>query len=76
MKLSTKQMKRSLHSTFLNNCVEEEIIPFGLKLKLKIYIGDGSEGFQNSIDNLLDKVSLNILRETCRRTTDKINRHR
>jgi hypothetical protein len=29
-------------------------------LKLQIYIGDGNEGFQNSIDNLLDKVSLNI----------------
>jgi hypothetical protein len=60
IKLSEKQMKRSLHCTFLNNCVEEGIIPSGLKLKLKIYIGNDSVNFQNSIDNLLDQVSLNI----------------
>jgi len=53
-------MKRSLHCTFLNNCVEEGIVPSGLKLKLKIYIGNENEDFQNSIDSLLDKVSLNI----------------
>jgi len=60
IKLAEKQMKRSLHCTFLNNCVEEGIVPSGLKLKLKIYIGNENEDFQNSIDSLLDKVSLNI----------------
>ena len=60
LKLSEKQMRRSIHSSFLNNCVEEGIIPSGLKLKLKIYIGSGGEEFQKSVDNLLDKVSLSI----------------
>lgn len=60
VKLANKQMRRSLHCAFLNSCVEEGIIPSGLKLKLKIYIGKEGVVFQDSIDNLLDKVSLNI----------------
>ncbi|KAK3611882.1 hypothetical protein CHS0354_021317 [Potamilus streckersoni] len=60
LKLSEKQMKSSLHSSFLNKCVEEGIVPPGLRLKLKLYIGSESEEFQKSINNLLHEVSLNI----------------
>lgn len=61
-KLAEKQMKNGLHVRFLENCLEDDLVPSGLRLKLKIHIGNDetSKKFQESIDSLLKKVSLEI----------------
>ncbi|KAL3872889.1 hypothetical protein ACJMK2_036070 [Sinanodonta woodiana] len=61
-KLAEKQMKNGLHVRFLENCLEDDLVPSGLRLKLKIHIGNDetSKKFQESIDSLLKRVSLEI----------------
>ncbi|KAL3866854.1 hypothetical protein ACJMK2_044113 [Sinanodonta woodiana] len=61
-KLAEKQMKNGLHVRFLENCLEDDLVLSGLRLKLKIHIGNDetSKKFQESIDSLLKKVSLEI----------------
>lgn len=71
-KLAEKQMKNGLHARFLENCLEDNIVPKGLRLSLKVHIGNDVESrkFQESIDSLLEKVSL----EVCERLKEEHQR--
>ena len=76
-RLAEKQMRNGLHVRFLENCLEDNLVPSGLQLKLKIHIGNDAEAkkFQESIDSLLGKVSLEIcdrLKEEHQRRVMKI----
>lgn len=59
-RLAEKQMKSELNARFLQNCIDQQCVPQGLRLKLKLYIGNDCEDVQQSIDVLLKKVSLEI----------------
>ena len=64
--IAEKQMKSILHSKFLNECQNENVIPKGLRLKLKVSVGTDSGDLQKSIDELLERVSFDI----CERIRD------
>ena len=56
---------------FLGNCRNENLIPKGLRLKLKVTVGNESDDLQISIDQLLERVSYDI----CDRIRDFHLRH-
>lgn len=58
--LAEKQMKSCLHAQFLKDCLSENVIPKGLRLKLKVNTGSDSDELQSSIDGLLRRVSSEI----------------
>ena len=64
--LAEKQMKSQLHVRFLENCKTENVIPKGLRLKLKVSVGRDATDLQKSVDDLLLKVS----RDICDRVRD------
>ena len=70
--LAEKQMKSSLHSRFLQNCIESECVPEGMLLKKKIYVGKNFSELQKSIDDLLKKVSLDICDKVCSAHQQKV----
>ena len=56
-------MKSALHAKFLEDCLAEEIVPKGLKIKLKVTVGNDPEDIQlqASVDRLLEKTSLHVV---------------
>ena len=59
-KLAVNHMKSSLHARFLQNCINDDIVPKGLRISLKVIVGNYSAELQNDIDALLQKVSVEI----------------
>ena len=43
MKMADIQMRHSMHTRFLENCLSESFVPKGMQLNLKIYIGEDSD---------------------------------
>lgn len=60
-KLATKQMKSDLHAHFLQNCIDNAVVPKGLRLNLKIHTSSESQDLQRAVDSLLKKVSFDIM---------------
>ncbi|KAH3733307.1 hypothetical protein DPMN_039733 [Dreissena polymorpha] len=60
MKLAVNHMKSSLHARFLQNCINYNFVPKGLRIPLKVSVGNDSAELQNDIDALLQKVSIEI----------------
>lgn len=58
-KMADFQMRKSTHIRFLENCIAEQIIPKGLKLKLKVHVGVNTR-LQETVDRILEKTSLEI----------------
>ncbi|KAH3698402.1 hypothetical protein DPMN_085922 [Dreissena polymorpha] len=59
-KLAVNHMKSSLHARFLQNCINYDIVPTGLRISLKVSVGNDSAELQSDIDALLQKVSVEI----------------
>ncbi|KAH3896227.1 hypothetical protein DPMN_020401 [Dreissena polymorpha] len=59
-KLAVNHMKSSLHARFLQNCINDDIVPKGLRISLKVSVGNDSAELQSDIDALLQKVSVEI----------------
>ena len=56
-------MKISLHARFLQNCINDEIAPKGLRIALKVIVGNDSADLQNNIDTLLQNISIEICKK-------------
>ena len=58
--LAEKQMKSTLHARFLENCIADNLVPKGLRLKLTLNVGGNSTDLQKAVDDLLSKVRCDI----------------
>lgn len=70
-KLAVKQMKSALHARFLQDCINDDIVPKGLRLSLKVSVGPDGKELQDDINKLLHKVSVEI----CERIKEDHLRH-
>ena len=46
MKMADIQMRHSMHTRFLDNCLSESLIPKGMQLNLKVHVGEDSDEIQ------------------------------
>ena len=60
-KLADFQMRKSTHIRFLENCITESVVPKGLKLELRVQVGENTR-LQNVVDRILRKTSMEITR--------------
>lgn len=60
-KMANFQMRKSTHVRFLESCLEDNLIPKGLQLHLKVQVGDNTR-LQEAVNRVLDKTSLEICR--------------
>ena len=60
-KMADFQMRKSTHIRFLENCMEESVVPKGLLLEKKIMVGENSN-LQETVDRALQKFSLELTR--------------
>ena len=56
------QMRKSTHMRFLENCISENVVPTGLKLKLQVQVGKDNNDLQTAVNRVLEKTSLEITR--------------
>lgn len=54
-------MRKSTHIRFLENCITESVVPKGLKLELRVQVGENTR-LQNVVDRILRKTSMEITR--------------
>lgn len=62
MKMADIQMRHSMHTRFLENCLSESLIPKGMQVNLKIHIGEDSDEIQTVVNKILEKTLLEITR--------------
>ena len=62
MKMADIQMRHSMHTRFLDNCLSESLIPKGMQVNLKIHIGPDSDEIQTVVNKMLEKTLLEITR--------------
>ena len=62
MKMADIQMRHSMHTRFLENCLSESFVPKGMQLNLKIHIGEDSDEIQTVVNKMLEKTLLEITR--------------
>jgi len=60
-KMADFQMRKSTHIQFLENCIDENVVPYGLMLKLQVQVGENGR-LQESVDRILYKTSMEIAR--------------
>ena len=60
-KMAEFQMRKATHIRFLENCMEENVVPKGLMLEKKIMVGERSN-LQEIVDRALLKFSMEIMR--------------
>ena len=60
-KMAEFQMRKATHIRFLENCIEENVVPKGLMLEKKIMVGERSN-LQEIVDRALLKFSMEIMR--------------
>ena len=62
MKMADMQMRHSMHTRFLDNCLSESLIPKGMQVNLIIHIGEESNEIQGVVNKMLEKTLLEITR--------------
>lgn len=60
-KMADFQMRKSTHMRFLENCIAENVVPNGLKIKLQVQVGENGR-LQKIVDRILLKTSMEITR--------------
>ncbi|KAH3696836.1 hypothetical protein DPMN_084316 [Dreissena polymorpha] len=55
------QMRKSTHIQFLENCIDENVVPYELMLKLQVEVGENGR-LQELVDRILYKTSMEIAR--------------
>ena len=62
MKMADIQMRDSMHTRFLKNCLSESFVLKGIQVNRKIHIGEDSDEVQTVVNKMLAKTLLEITR--------------